>query len=229
MPSLVRDSRGRSPFWICCYESADGRRLKKTTKQSERTKAMEVCLGIDRAERLAGAGNLTEQTAKKILGEILERTGQELRSYRVEAWFEKWLADTADTAGESTMERYKQVRREFVDSLGARARLPLASITDDDVRTYRKELQTAGLAAKSCNNAVKCLSASFNRAVRLHIIASNPCTAIDPLPEETATRKTFTVPQVRKLIKAAEGDWKLAILFGYHTGGRVRFREVRRL
>jgi hypothetical protein len=29
---LRKDSGGRSPFWICCYTSAIGQRLQKSTK-----------------------------------------------------------------------------------------------------------------------------------------------------------------------------------------------------
>ena len=35
MPTLVKDARNRSPFWICCYSAADGRRLKKSGDGSE--------------------------------------------------------------------------------------------------------------------------------------------------------------------------------------------------
>src|SRR2546428_1541134 len=63
MPSLRKDSRGRSPFWICCYTSATGQRLQKSTKITikpfkgekrkdgspktagdKRAEALEVCL-----------------------------------------------------------------------------------------------------------------------------------------------------------------------------------------
>ena len=82
MPSLTKDSKGRSPYWICCYTSADGQRLKKSTKQKDRKKAWEVCLSIERAEGFAKNGTLTEQTAKKIIGEILERaTGEKLHDH----------------------------------------------------------------------------------------------------------------------------------------------------
>jgi len=72
MPSLWK--REKSPYWVCCYASADGQRLKKSTKQTDRDKAMEVCLSIERAERFAKSGTLTEQADKKIIGEIVERT-----------------------------------------------------------------------------------------------------------------------------------------------------------
>src|SRR6266567_4126463 len=107
MPSLTTDARGRSPFWACCYTSAAGRRLKKSTKirikplkgetrrdgspktgADKRSEAWEVCLGIERAEDHAKNGTLTEQAAKKIIGEILERaTGEPLHNYKVRDWF----------------------------------------------------------------------------------------------------------------------------------------------
>ena len=90
MPSLWK--RNQSPFWVCCYTNADGQRMKKSTKQKDRLKAWNVCLGIDRAEQLARAGNLTEQTAKKIVSEILERTtGQPLHNHKVDDWLEEWI------------------------------------------------------------------------------------------------------------------------------------------
>src|SRR6266481_8716580 len=85
MPSLWK--RKKSPYWVCCYTSADGQRLKKSTKQKDCDKAMEVCLSIERAERFAKSGTLTEQAAKKIIGEIVERTtGEALHHYTVSNW-----------------------------------------------------------------------------------------------------------------------------------------------
>ena len=86
MPSLRKDSRGRSPFWICCYTSATSQRLQRSTKVTikpfkgekrkdgspktagdKRAEALEVCLAIERAENHAKNDTLTEQQAKKSL------------------------------------------------------------------------------------------------------------------------------------------------------------------
>jgi integrase len=222
MPSLVRDSRGRSPFWICCYTNADGQRLKKSTKQRDRGKALEVCLGIERAENLAKAGNLTEQTAKKIIGEILERaTGESLHNHKVDEWFEEWVNGKQQSRGDSTAIRYKQVARDFKKSLGKRSSLPLVNIAPKDILAFRAAELAAGKSPKTANNAVKVVSAAFNAAFRLGYIPSNPCTALESLATGTADRETFTPEQLSKLLKAATGDWKLAILFDYYTGARL--------
>jgi hypothetical protein len=89
---------------------------------------LEVCLSIERAERFAKAGTLTEHVAKKIIAEIVERTsGEKLHDHTARAWFDEWCAGKADTKSAATTERYKQVTREFLDSLGNRATLSLGA------------------------------------------------------------------------------------------------------
>lgn len=223
MPSLTKDSRARSPFWICCYTSADGQRLKKSTKQTDRAKALEVCLSIERAERFAKAGTLTEQTAKKIIGEILERTtGEALHNFTAREWLFQWLEAKEQVRAGKTGERYRQVVRDFSDSLGNRAKLPLASVTPKDVLGYRNGLLEAGRMARTANLSVKVISSAFNAALRQGYIASNPCTAVETLPVESEEKGTFTPEQVSQLVGAAEGHWKGAILLAYFTGARLR-------
>jgi integrase len=222
MPSLTRDSRGRSPYWICCYTSADGQRLKKSTKHKDRKKAWKVCLSIERAEGFAKNGTLTEQTAKKIIGEILERaTGEKLHDHTADEWFNEWCAGKANTKSAATAERYRQVAREFLESLGSRAKLSLGHISLKDIRTYRDTELAAGKSPKTANLSVKIVSAAFNAALRQGYITSNPCRALESLAEETAERSTFTTAQVAKLVSTAEGDWKGATLLAYYTGARL--------
>jgi integrase len=222
MPSLTRDSRGRSSYWICCYTNADGQRLKKSTKQSERKKAWETCLAIDRAETHARNGTLTEQTAKKIIGEILERTtGEPLHNYKVRDWLAHWLDIKAQVRAEKTVARYRQVIRDFVVSLGKRANLFLAHITSKDVFAYRNSIIETGKTPRTANLSVKVVSAAFNAAVRQGYIQANPCTALESLPVKAEEKATFSPAQISKLVRAAEGDWKGAILFGYYTGARL--------
>ena len=117
---------------------------------------MEVCLSIERAERFAKAGTLTEQRAKKIVAEILERTtGETLHSYKAGEWLDEWLAGKEATKAAATAERYRQVTREFKASLGQRATLALASITPTDVRHYRDAELAAGKSPKTANLSVK--------------------------------------------------------------------------
>ena len=220
MPSLWK--REKSPYWVCCYTSATGQRLKKSTKQVHRKKAWEVCLAIERAENHAKNGTFTEQAAKKILGEILERTtGEQLHHYKVQDWLTHWLELKEQVRASKTTVRYRQVIRDFIASLGNRASLALVHLTPKDVLAYRNSIIAANKTTRTANLSVKVVSAALNAALRQGYIQTNPATAVESLPVNGEERGTFTPAQVTKLVRSAEGDWRGAILLGYYTGARL--------
>jgi integrase len=183
---------------------------------------MEVCLAIENAEQHARNGTLTEQTAKKIIGEILERTtGEPLHNYKVHEWLHHWLDMKEQVRAGKTTVRYRQVVRDFLASLGNRADLALAHVTPKDVFKYRNAITAAGKSGRTANLSVKVISAAFNAAFRQGYIPSNPCVALESLPANAEEKATFAPAQISKLLKAAEGDWRGAILLGYYTGARL--------
>jgi Phage integrase, N-terminal SAM-like domain len=193
MASLTKDSRKRSPFWVCCYTCADGRQLKVSTKKTDRKQAWEFCLAIERAEELAKDRLLTEQHAKKIIGEILERTtGAPLRDDTAGQWFAHWLDVKQRVRSGHTMLRYRQVIRDFEKSLGHKSKLPLAQITSKDVLKYRDSIIAAGKTARTANLAIQVASTALNAAVRQHLIDTNPATALESLSIKSAEKGTFS-------------------------------------
>jgi integrase len=119
------------------------------------------------------------------------------------------------------MDRYPQVIRDFIASLGSRANLALSHVTSKDVLAYRDSITKTGKTTRTANLSVKVVSAAFNAAVRENIIESNPATALESLPVNSEEKGTFTPEQVAKLVGAADGDWRGAILLGYYTGARL--------
>ena len=241
MPSLRQDARARSPYWICCYTNASGQRLQRSTKirirplkgekrtdgssktvADKRREAWEVCLGIERAESHAKNGTLSQQQAKKIIGEILERTtGEPLHSYRIRDWLNHWLDMKEQVRSGKTMDRYRQVIRDFIASLGNRANFALVHLIPKDLFTYRNSIVAAKKTARTANLSIKVVSAALNAALRQGYIPSNPATAVESLPINAEEKGTFTPAQVSKLLRAADGDWRAAILFAYCTGARL--------
>lgn len=239
MPSLWK--RKESPYWVCCYTSATGQRLKKSTEvrikpepgenridglpknaADKRTEALVVCLGLEQAENLARNGTLTEQRAKKLISEVLERTtGEPLHVHKVREWLNHWLDMKAQVRSDKTMARYRQVIRDFIFSLGARADLALVHIAPKDILAYRNSITNSAKSGRTANLSIKVVSAAFNAALRQGYIPSNPCTALESLRVRAEEKGTFTRKQVLKLVRAAEGDWPAAILFGYFTGARL--------
>ena len=192
------------------------------TVADKRAEAWEVCLSIERAENHARNGTLTEQQARKIIGEILERTtGAPLHNYKVRDWLNDWLDMKERVRASTTMRRYRQTIRDFVTSLGSRASLGLAHLSPKDVLTYRDSITKAGNSPRSANLSIDVVRAALNAALRQGYIQANPATAIETLLVNVEEREIFTPTQVAKLVRSAPGDWSGAILLGYYTGARL--------
>jgi integrase len=144
-----------------------------------------------------------------------------LHNYKVRDWLAHWLEMKEQVRAGKTMDRYRQVIRDFIASLDNRANLALSHIRPQDVLAYRNSIITANKTARTANLSVKVVSAAFNAAVRQHFIESNPATALETLPVKSEEKGTFTPEQVSELVQTAEGDWRGAILLGYYTAARL--------
>ena len=239
MPSLWK--REKSPYWVCCYDSADGQRLKKSTKETNRARALEVCLALNRAEGMAKRGTLTETRARELIGEVLERTnGEAIAFYTAEGWLREWLRGKEISKSEGTHTKYAHTVDSFVAFLGARARLNIAAIGPKDLTSYRDAQIASGKHPNTVRYLVKQLRIPFNAARRQGIITHNPAEAVElPAPAKGADgaetkRDAFTGEEIEALLDAATAcehgrpifaagtEWRGAILFAYFTGARLQ-------
>lgn len=229
MATLIKDSRGRSPFFICAFTAADGRRLKKSTKQTNRTKAMQICVEWEKAAAKARGGSLTAAQARKVLAEMVAiSSGETLINFTVEGWLNEWLSNTEGSASENTMLRYRQVIRDFLAGMEGRAQSSLAGVAPGDILRFRDALRKEGRAVSSVNVVVKkILSIPFEAARKLGYIPTNPVAAVKPLKDKEEARKAgrekFTHAEVKSLATAAgeKSDWRGAILLAATTGLRL--------
>jgi hypothetical protein len=117
MPSLHKDSRGKTPFYIAAYTDHLGRRRKRSTKETNKTKAQDVLNGWLKAEAAARGGRLTEARAREIVGEILESvSGRKLYAPNVGQYFKDWLAGEKPTVSEASYSKKDQAVRLFLES-----------------------------------------------------------------------------------------------------------------
>ena len=222
MPTVVKDSRKRSPFWYACYTSATGRRLKKSTGQTSKAKAIEVCRALQRAELLGREQALTESKTRQLLSEVLERiTGKGLPVFTLRQWLGHCLRQKKKSRSGKTAARHQQMMNEFVTFLGHRADLNIETITVKDILDFRDSRERQGLAPTTINLDVIILSSAFNAARRQGYIRVNPCAAIEPLPDAAERKDTFTPEQVTALVEASEGDWRGLIMVAFYSGARL--------
>ena len=150
MASLHKDPRGQSPYFYGAFLNADGRRSFKSTKQTNRDKALEICRGWERAARKGREGSLTEVHVRKVLGEIYERTsGEAIKFPTVADFLNGWAASEATTKSSNTVRIYRDAVNAFLSHLGNRSALSLASITARDIEAFRDEQVKAGKANKT--------------------------------------------------------------------------------
>ncbi len=221
MSSIKR--RPGSKYWICCYTKSNGERTQVSTKQKDRDNGWTVCLAFVEAERKARNGELTQAQARRVIGEIVERTvGEPLSFHSTEAWLREWMAGKQQTKAAGTSERYSHVVDDFIAHLGKRAAKNIAHLTPNDIRTFRESERAQGKSGKTCNLAVKVIGGALNAARRQGFIPTNPAEALEALPHKSATKGIFTPEEVGNLVaNASTPDWKGAIFLGYYTGARL--------
>ena len=215
--------RPRSPYYHAAWRTTDGRLILRSTKQSDRRKAMEFALSCERAEKLAGQGNLTETAARKIVQEILDRaaTGDVLRNPSVEDWFKAWVEGKEVRRSPNTALAYRGIVDRFIESLGDRAKRPLESLSTSHVQGYVTKRGKANCAPKTLQCEHKVIRACLNQARREGLISNNPAEAVE-LPEmQSIERGTFTAAEMKLLVDSADGEWKTLILLAYYTGARL--------
>jgi integrase len=222
MASVAKDARGRSPFWYACYTGPNGKRLKRSTRLTAKSKALEMARALEKAALEAKLGTLTEARARELIGEMLQSvSGQTLRVFAVREWLGHFVNQKKKSRAEKTAARHEQMMNEFVQFLGARAERNIGAVTPKDISDFRDQRHARGLTPTTVNLDVTVLSAAFNAALRQGLIPVNPCAAVEPLKDKAHRKQVFTPEQISALLKVAEGDWKGLILLAFYTGQRL--------
>jgi integrase len=225
MPSIFK--RPDSPYYVCSFVAADGRRLKKSTKTTDRRKALGFCLLLEKTAMKARRNELTAAQGRKLIAEMVTiSSGEQMATHTIREWFEEWLSNKKASAGERATARYRSVLEDFLARLGNRANAPLTAVSPKDIISFRDHLRAEGRTAKTTNALIaKALNSSFSAALKLGHIATNPCAAIDPIKDraeaQTSTREPLTGSEVAALVAHSEGDWRGAIILGATSGLRL--------
>jgi hypothetical protein len=103
--SLDKDLRvpQRSPYWFASYRDSDGRRVRRSTKTTDKLLAQEIAMKWASLAKSGREGRLTESQCRNVIAEMYERAVGEPLHFRtareyLKEWVESKKAETDATA-----------------------------------------------------------------------------------------------------------------------------------
>ena len=216
MASLRR--KDKSKFWFACFTLKDGTRTQRSTKETDRKRAQKIADEFEQAARR----EMTGRQALRVISELYQRiTGDTLKFPTVRKYFESWLARKKPEVARSSYDAYSRTARFFLAWLGERADKQITLITRGDVLGFRKaELER--ISPSTVNDEIKHLRMVFKTAREDGDMQENPADTVRPARESASgTRRAFTLPELRRVIKHADDEWRSLIFFGLYTGQRL--------
>jgi site-specific recombinase XerD len=87
--------------------------------------------------------------------------------YTLEQWLEHFVKQKRKSRADKTALRFEQVKKDFVEFLGSRARFNIAAITSKDIADFRDKREAQGLAPSTLNGDIasaSCFCASLDSA-----------------------------------------------------------------
>ncbi len=221
MATVVK--RKESKFWCAVWWGINGKQIWRSTKQTDKKKALADALEYERAENSARDSGLLEAQARKIVADILERAGIKdiFKNPSIKEWLDEWVASKQENKATSTATRYKKIVDLFIEHLGASASQPLSAITARDIESFLTKRTKGGCGPTTVNLDGKILRTALNKARRQGLISTNPAEAAELPEKDSVERSPFSAAEVKTLVDTAEGEWKTLIMVGYFTGARL--------
>lgn len=196
----------------------NGRRIQRSTKETNRKKAQQIA---DRWEAATRARVTARQTQKVIAELYRDITGQHLVFPTVREYFDSWVARKKPETAPSSYRLYHNKARRFVNWLGPRADQQIALISRDDILGFRA-VELERVAPRSVNHSIKFLRMVFKTAKedgKYH--DENPASGVKVAIRDASRRRGFTIPEIKRILKVANDEWRSLIYFGLYSGQRL--------
>ncbi len=216
MASLWKNPR--SKFFIACFTDSKGRRLKRSTKSTDKKAALKIANKFEEESR----AKRTARQARQVLADIYkELSGEESASMTVKEFFASFIEGKKLEIGPATLDYYKGHSKRLQAWLGDRAGVDISEITKQEITAYRNAV--AGQAGtRTTNNTLKAVKAFFAAARKEGLLIDDPAADVDTIKDRSeSTRRPFTLDELRAVLAEADDEWKSMIRFGFFTGQRL--------
>ena len=208
----------RSPFWIAGFNLPDGRRTQRSTKTADRKLATKLAAQWEDA----ASKRITEAQARRVLSDIHEQIhGERLASPSVTEYVTQWLGRKQGETAAVTLSAYRHAADEFTAFLADKAGQPIHYVTPAQVAAWR-DTAASKATPRTANNKLKVVRTLFQSAWREGLLTDNPAAKVSSLKTGEATRRAFTLDELKAILRVASQEWRGMILAGLYTGQRLK-------
>lgn len=184
--------------------------------------AQRIAAEFEEAGREARAKRLTEHRARSVIADLFAMSNDErLPGSTVKGFLDGWLRRKELEAGETTHARYATVVADLLEFLGPRAGRELAHLSAKEITAFRDHLAKR-LTPGTVNVSLKIIRSAMAQARRDGLVDVNEAERVTLLKNGRAfERRPFTLPELRRVLDAANEEWRGMILVGLYTGLRL--------
>ena len=219
MASIRKQPKSR--YWYACYQLPDGRPTQRSTKQTDATKARKIADQFEKAAQAGKIARLTELQARKVMADIYAISNPtKMKAATTRKFLKDWLASKEVETSSNTHQRYETVVDQFLRQIGPKADQDLFHLASSDLQGFRDNLSER-LSRGSCNVAIKILRAAFNQPRMQGLMDSNPAQLVKLMRTEKFRRRPFTPDELRRVLAAADAQWRGMIAVALYTGFRL--------
>jgi integrase len=211
--------RIESKYWIAAFTDSAGRRLKKSTKETNKRLAEKIAAEYE----TAAIQCRTVLQIRKVFGDLTKDLfGHEMTEPTVREHFGNWLKTKTGVIASATLAFYKNATGKVLAWLGERADQDLRHITRTDLLQYRND-RAKTAAPKTVNHEIKVLRMVFKSARKDGILFEDPSEFVETVRNRTSkgARRPFTIPQLHAVLDACNEEWRSLVLFGLYSGQRL--------
>lgn len=214
----------KSPFLICQFRDASGKRVTRSTKQTGEKTARRVAEKWEKAALMARSHELTQAASVKLLNELMEETlGESLQRESISEALASYVQSRrAMNCRASTLKRYEPVINGLVAHLGPeRSSASVASLTASELEKWHKAETANGKSGSTADYGLKVISAALARQKRLGFILHNPAEAVELNKSAGEARQPFSDEEIGKLLSSANEEWRGMVLLAAWGGLRL--------
>ena len=148
--------------------------------------------------------------------------GEKLPGSTAHDFLTKWAANKKRETAEATGRKYSEVIQQFIAAIGKKADSDISDLTRGDVMAFRDGLASR-LSQSTANLAIKIVRMALKEALIAGLVDTNAAIGVRPVKNRGAVnaRRAFTLPELKKILNTAAGEWRGLILFGIYTGQRL--------